>query len=253
MSIIILIFATLLFVFMIIVNGLANSLPLNGISTGDVSYKYPNLFQPSGMTFSIWGVIYVMLFAYLIYQYTLIGKELSLESRQLYDKVNLIFACSSLLNGLWLFAWHYDRMILSTVIILLLLVSLILMSQMSIQLDNLTKTTFSIYLGWITIATIANITITLVKYGMPGFNQSAVLLTVFILFIGLMIAILWMVKYKDLAFGAVVLWAYLGIIIRHLSKTDLNQEYPLIYISTIICFAILIVIHGLIIFDKIGT
>jgi len=237
---------------MLVINGLANSLPLNGISTGAVSYKYPNLFQPSGITFSIWGVIYVMLFVYLIYQYTLLGKNISLETRELYDKVNLIFAFTSLLNGVWLFAWHYDRMILSTIIIALLLISLIMVARLSVNLDNLTKSTFSIYLGWITIATIANVTITLVKYGMPGFNQTASLLTVLILFIGLMISILWIVRFKDIAFGAVIIWAYLGIAIRHMNKNELSYEYPLVYISTIICLVIIFAVNIWTIFGKIN-
>lgn len=252
MSIILLIAATIMYVLMMIINGLANSIPLNGITTGAVSYKYPNLFQPSGITFSIWGVIYGMLLVYLIYQYTLIGKNISNETRQLYDKINLIFALTSILNGAWLFAWHYDQMIISTFIIALLLISLIILTRLSVSLDHITKSAFSIYLGWITIATIANITIALVKYGMPGFNQSATLLTVLILFIGLMISILWVVRYKDFAFGAVIIWAYLGIVIRHMSKNELDFKYPLVYISTIICLVIIIAVNIWTIIGKIN-
>ena len=253
MSLVILIIATLMYIFMIIINGLANTLPLNGISTGAVSFKYPNLFQPSGVTFSIWGIIYILLFAYLVYQYSLLGKDINIETKQIYDKINLLFGLTSLLNGLWLFAWHYDRMILSSIIIIFLLITLILIAKIGSELDVLTKSTFSIYLGWITIATIANVTITLVKYGLPGFNQSAVLLTVFILFIGMMISILWIIREKDIAFGGVIVWAYLGIIIRQLSRNELNQEYPLVYISAIICLVFVIAANIWILLGRFST
>jgi len=231
--------AALMYVFMMVMNTLANTMPINGITTGDVSYKYPNLFQPTGLTFSIWGIIYLLLFAYVVFQFTTIGKPMSVELRALFLKVNVLFAISSLFNALWLLAWHYDKIVLSTVIMILLLITLALISKMTPALSLLTRTAFSVYFGWITIATIANVTIMLVKLGVPSFSQSSVLLTVGILVVGLILASLWIYLEKDIAYGLVILWAYLGIVLRHLSVSELNRGYPLIYVTALVVMGIL--------------
>lgn len=240
------ILATLMYSVMMVMNMLANTLPLNGITTGDVSFKYPNLFQPTGMTFSIWGIIYLLLFAFVIYQYTYLGKSLTLESRELMIKINVLFAFSSLFNALWLIAWHYDRIVLSTLVMIMLLITLILISKLTVGLTILERTTFSVYLGWITVATIANVTIMLVKFGLPWSSQLAVLLTAFMLIVGLIISVLWVIKEKDIAYGLVIVWAYMGIVIRHMSTTGLNKAYPMIYITTIISIVVLVGVLGLI-------
>ncbi len=239
MSTLMIVVAALMYVFMMVMNTLANTMPINGITTGDVSYKYPNLFQPTGLTFSIWGIIYLLLFAYVVFQFTTIGKPMSVELRALFLKVNVLFAISSLFNALWLLAWHYDKIVLSTVIMILLLITLVLISKITPALGNLTRTSFSVYFGWITIATIANVTIMLVKLGVPSFSQSSVLLTVGILVVGLILASLWIYLEKDIAYGLVILWAYLGIVLRHLSVSELNRGYPLIYVTALVVMGIL--------------
>ena len=240
------ILATFMYIVMMVMNMLANTLPLNGITTGDVSFKYPNLFQPSGMTFSIWGIIYLLLFAFVIYQYTYLGKSMTLESRDLLIKINVLFAFSSLFNALWLIAWHYDRIMLSTIIMIMLLITLIFISKLTVGLTVLERTTFSVYLGWITVATIANVTIMLVKLGISSMDQRAVMLTSIILIIGLVISILWIIREKDVAYGLVIVWAYIGILMRHMSTSGLNRIYPLIYITTIISLVVLVSVLGFI-------
>jgi len=233
MSIWMIVISALMYIFMMVMNTLANTLPLNGITTGDVSFKYPNLFQPTGMTFSIWGLIYILLLAYVIYQFSTIGKPISDEMKQLFFRVNLLFALASLLNALWLISWHYDKIVISTVIMVLLLVTLIWIGLLTPTLGMLTRTAFSVYLGWITVATIANVTIMLVKLGIPSFSQGSVFMTSFILVIGLVIAWLWVIKTKDIAYGVVIIWAYTGIVMRHFNHLELNKAYPLIYTTAI--------------------
>jgi len=235
MALLVLIFATISYVLMIVVNVLANSLPINHLNTGDVSYKYPNLFQPTGLTFSIWGIIYTLLFIFIVSQFIQLGKDVNPDIESLYMKINIIFSISSLLNIGWLFAWHYDKMILSTVIMLGLLVSLIILANLTRSESLLNQSAFSVYLAWISIATIANITIMLVKLGIPSDNNLAVILTTIILIVGVVISYLWISREKDIIYGLVIIWAYLGILIRHLSKTELNKAYPMIYITTIMC------------------
>jgi tryptophan-rich sensory protein len=243
MSILMLILASFMYVFMIVINGLANTLPLNGISTGAVSFQYPNLFQPSGITFSIWGIIYLLMFFYLITQFVNYRNKQHNNHNQLYTRINLFFSASSLLNILWLIAWHYDKIMLSTVIMIVLLVVLILLAKITQKTDMLTRMTFSVYLGWITVATIANITIMLVQIGMPNFTSLAVTLTVIILIIGLIISYLWISREKDIAFGIVIIWAYLGIFIRHLNQENLTQRYLIIYITVGVGIIFLILVN----------
>jgi hypothetical protein len=58
-----------LFAIMVVMNYLANALPLNDKTTGELSDSYPNLFVPAGITFSIWGIIYLLILGYCILQF----------------------------------------------------------------------------------------------------------------------------------------------------------------------------------------
>lgn len=238
--------AAVMYVFMIVLNTMANTLPINGITTGDVSFKYPNLFQPTGLTFSIWGLIYLLLLAYVIYQFTTIGKPMSDGLRLLFFRVNLLFAVSSLLNGLWLLAWHFDRIALSTILMIGLLITLALIAKITPTLGPLTRTAFSVYFGWITIATIANITILLVKLGVPSFSRSSIIITSIILIVGLIIASAWIYLERDVAYGLVILWAYAGIVIRHMGSSELVRSYPLIYATALGSILILSIVNMII-------
>lgn len=95
-----------LFMAMIVMNYLANALPLNGKTTGELSAQYPNLFVPAGITFSIWGVIYLLLGAFVILQFRHKNKSLA-------KTVGWAFAISCLLNSFWIVAWHYEYLLLS--------------------------------------------------------------------------------------------------------------------------------------------
>ena len=228
------IFAAIAYIVMIVLNVLANTMPINQIQTGEVSFKYPNLFQPTGITFSIWGVIYLFLLIYIIQQFAFLFSTPSDQLKQTFIVINLLFALTSLLNGAWLLAWHFDKIFLSTLIMILLFVSLVFIVNHIPNNQILSKTAFSIYSGWITIALIANITIWLVKLGMPYVSFGAVITTVFVLIIGVFIASLWIWVYKDYVYGAVIIWAYLGIFIRHVSKNELHMQYPLVYVTSIL-------------------
>src|SRR5210317_556837 len=108
----------LLFIGVIAVNGAANALPIYGLTTGAVSDLYPNLFTPAGFAFSIWGLIYTGLLAFLI-------RILATSDTALVGKLFPWFAINSLANMAWIFAWHHLQVTLSMVLMLLLLSSLI--------------------------------------------------------------------------------------------------------------------------------
>ncbi|MCK7539401.1 MAG: tryptophan-rich sensory protein [Marinilabiliales bacterium] len=149
-------------------NYLANALPLNGKTTGELSDAYPNLFVPAGVTFSIWGVIYTMLVIFCVVQFTT-------SQQAVISRMGWIFGISCIFNALWIVAWHYGRLPMSLILMLGLLVSLIWINIFIKDMPyGFFKAAFGIYLGWICIATIANVTALMVNYGWGGFGISPV-------------------------------------------------------------------------------
>jgi hypothetical protein len=226
------IIALITYLGMIIVNALANILPINGISTGEISDKYANLFAPAGLTFSIWGLIYLLLGIYVVYQF--------FNIKEIINKINIYFIVSSIANILWIFSWHYELMFISVLIMIVILYSLIKIVDLLKKEKNLLITLpFSIYFGWITVATIANVTTFLVSVNWNGFNLSDQFWTVFILIIGTIIGLLVMLKNKDIAYGLVFIWAYFGIYYKHI--TFFNNQYILVIYTVLICIIIFII------------
>jgi hypothetical protein len=242
--------AVILFVFMIIMNALANTLPIGGQNTGEISDQYPNLFQPVGFTFSIWGIIYLLLGAYSIFQLTRIGQVETEVIQKTYFTVNILFSISSLANISWLLFWHHNKIGFSMIAMILLLVSLILISNQVGTLNLLTRISFGVYFGWIVVASIANMTILLVDLGVPSFSSTSILLTVIILIVGLLVGSLVTYLKTDLAFGLVFIWAYIGILIRHTSQQEFNFQYPAIAYTSIFSIVILIVLNGFVFFKS---
>lgn len=205
----------------VVVNGLATTLPINGMGTGELSDLYPNLFVPSGITFSIWGVIYLLLLAFAVFQATKRGSEAA-------RKIGPLFIYSSAANIGWIFAWHYKLVGLSFIIMIVLLGALIrIYLRLGIGLSGAKRPIrtgrgvtwfvclpFSIYLGWITVATIANATALLVNAGWNGFGAAESFWTIFVIAAALVITILMLVTRRDAAYSLVVIWALLGILIK---------------------------------------
>lgn len=189
-------------------NYLANALPLNGKTTGQVSDNLPNLFTPAGLTFSVWGVIYLLLAVFCILQFTSQAKEIAINA-------GWIFALSCVFNAVWILAWHYEKLPLSLLIMIGLLISLIFLNMQIKDLPHgLVKAAFGIYLGWICIATIANVTAVLVSIDWNGFGISPVIWTIILIAAGTLIVSLTLLRLNNPYIGVVVVWAFLGIIIR---------------------------------------
>lgn len=251
-KVIIKIFTLITFIGMVVVNALANILPINGLSTGELSDFYPNLFAPAGVTFSIWGLIYLLLAVYVVYQF--IPK--SNEMEKLINKINIYFIVSSLANAAWIFSWHYKVIGLSVILMLVLLYSLIKISTITNQKNlSLTdklflKIPFGVYFGWITVATIANITTLLVSLGWKNFIFSDEIWTIIILLVGTVIASITTIKEKNIAYGLVPVWAYYGIYLKHTSPINFNNMYPNIITTAIICIFVFITVNGYLIKKK---
>lgn len=198
-----------LFAGMVVMNYLANALPLNNKTTGQISDAYSNLFVPAGITFSIWGIIYLLLAIYCAAQF-------SERLQNVSESIGWLFAISCVLNGLWIVSWHYEKLPVSLLIMLGLLVTLIFINIMIKELPfGITKAAFGIYLGWICIATIANVTALLVKFNWNGAGVSEEWWTIIMITAGTLIASLAIYKFSNPFIGLAVIWAFSGIIIRY--------------------------------------
>lgn len=232
------------FILMVTVNALANILPINGIGTGAVSDSFQNLFTPAGLTFSIWGLIYVLLGIYSVYQLGLLSNNKETMNSEWLRKVGFFFVLSSMANVIWIFAWHYKFIELSLLMMLVLLGSLIKIililrrQKLTRREYFLIRLPFSVYFGWITVATIANITVQLVDWGWNGFGLAESLITIIVLGVGAAIGISTILSNKDWAYGLVLVWAYSGILLRHLSSAGLNGEYTGIIVTVLISIAL---------------
>lgn len=246
------------FVIMVVMNGLANALPINGQNTGEVSDKYANLFAPAGYTFAIWGLIYGLLFIYTIYQLRSHKNNSNQHNEELLDTIGIVFSISSILNTLWILAWHYEFIGLSLALISVILISLILINgeikerHLSFKEKLFVRLPFSIYFGWLTVATIANATTALVSIGWNGFGIAESTWTVIILAVGFLIATVAIIKNKDIAYGLTVIWAYVGILTKHISPSGFAGAYPdvIAVVSVLIAFLVIVKIYTLFIPKK---
>lgn len=208
----------LAFLFTIVVNGLAGSTTIiGGTNTAQVSDANPTLITPAGYVFSIWGIIYILLGVFVIFQ------ALSSEKGKEYQKrVSWLFVLSSLFNIAWLFLWQFEYLSFSVILMFLLLATLIAiylrlnigMSTASLREKLAVHLPFSVYLGWITIASIANVATTLVSVNWDGFGISQETWATLIIIIALVLTLLVIATRKDIAYGLVIIWALVGIAVK---------------------------------------
>jgi len=207
----------------IIVNALANILPIGGKYTGELSDNIPNLFVPAGITFSIWGVIYILLILFAIYQARDLFRKEKIEMPYI-EQISFLFILVSLFNICWIFLWHYEQVTISLLVMVLLFLSLLGIylrldigrREVSLKEKIMVHVPFSVYIGWITVATIANVTAVLVTVNWDGFGISEEIWTMLVLIIATIITILILATRKDIAYSAVIIWALLGIYIKRI-------------------------------------
>ena len=201
----------------IAVNILAVTLPLNDLDTGEISDRFEVFFVPAGYVFSIWSLIYLGLIAYGIFQVLPTQKE-----NPRLRSIGYLFMLSSLANITWLFLWHYEVFLFTPVAMLTILLSLIAIylrldvghAQVSTAEKWSVHIPFSIYLGWISVATIANITQWLYYLDWNGWGISPEIWAVIMLAAGVIISALMSLRRADIAYSLVLVWAYIGIAVK---------------------------------------
>jgi translocator protein len=203
----------------IAVNGLANALPINGVSTGEISDSFSTYFTPAGYVFAIWGLIYLGLIGFGFYQ-VLPAQRDNPRLRQ----IDGLFLLSSAANIGWIPLWHYRQFAWTLAVMLVLLACLIgIYLRLGIGRTPVSRgekwlvhVPFSIYLGWITVATIANVTVVLLDLGWNGGAVSPQIWSVVVLVAAGIIAGLVILNRQDAAFTGVVIWALAGIVVKYL-------------------------------------
>ena len=201
----------------LVVNTLANALPINGQNTGQISDQFKVYFVPAGYVFSIWGLIYIGLIAYAIFQ--------ALPSQRENPRLQAIgwwVVLGSIANSIWIFLWHYNQFPVTVLAMLVLLVSLLVTyvklgvnrSKVASAEKLAVHLPFSIYLGWITVATVANISDVLYFVNWNRFGLSPELWMSIILAAVVLIATLMNFLRRDIGYAAVLLWALFGITVK---------------------------------------
>jgi len=192
---------------MFVVNILSNVLPINGLTTAEISNAIQIYFVPAGYVFSIWGLIYIGIVIYLISMFTKFTKE---------DMAIAPFViASSLANAIWIFMWHYQLIYISVIFMLVILASLIVVALKlnKPEVSLVKKTPFNIYLGWISVASIANIAGALYTANWNGFGIAPEIWSAIMLIIATVLAVLALLK-KNIAYSLVILWAVIGIVVK---------------------------------------
>jgi len=206
------------FVLTVITNGLAGSTTIiGGKETAQISDANPTLITPAGYVFSIWGIIYLLLGVFMVYQALPRNSE-----KDFHNKIGWFFVLSCVANIVWLFVWQFGYLSLSVIFMFLILASLILIylrlgvgkSDVSLGEKLAVHLPFSVYLGWITIASIANVAATLVSLDWGGFGTDPVTWAILIVIVALLITIFVLATRRDIAYALVIVWALVGISVK---------------------------------------
>ncbi len=215
--------ATAAFLAALVLNALANWLPLGGRTTGELSALYPNLIVPAGVTFSIWGVIYLLVAGWCVVQFLPAAAGLG-------RRVAPAFALSSVLNGGWLLAWHHLLVGLSLLIMAGLLVTLLVLNARLLapgashsrrRALTLARAAFGIYLGWILVATLVNATVLLVAVGWDGGPVAPEIWAALLVAAGAAVAILTFRRLENTWIAAAVVWGFAGIALARFPEAPL--------------------------------
>jgi len=237
------------FVATVIINGLAGSTTLiGGVNTAEISDANPTLITPAGYVFSIWGIIYILLAIFVIYQALPSQKE-----KEYTKKIGWLFVLSSTANIVWIFLWQYQILSASVILIFLLLATLIAIylrlnigkSTASLREKLAVHAPFSVYLGWITIASIANVAVFLVSEKWDGLGISPETWATLIIIVALVITLLVLATRKDIAYGLVIAWALTGIAVNQSGTQNIVTLTEASAIIVLLAIAAIIILNKL--------
>ena len=236
------------FIVTVAVNALAGSTAfLNGKTSGEISDMYPTLVTPAGYTFSIWGLIYTLLLVFVVYQVLPRNRE-----QPFLGKVGFLFALSGILNVLWLLLWHYEIIAFSVILMFALLATLIAIylrldiGRASIPLKEklCVHMPFSVYLGWITVASIANVAVALTAVGWDGASIEPLTWAVLVIAVAVLITLIVIATRKDVAYSLVIAWALAGIMAKQIENQTIVLTAEVSIAIVLIAIVAIVVASG---------
>ncbi|WP_143310860.1 hypothetical protein [Chitinophaga vietnamensis] len=231
------VFNTIGFIIMITVNALGALLPINGKTAREVSAEYPNLFTPAAFTFEIWGLIYLAVLSFVVYQLWLSFSDKQPEMlARLMNCMKDWFLISCVANACWLFAWHYELLPVTIPLMLLLSASLLIIHiRCRIAVDAVTPPEkffihlpFSLYFGWVSIATISNFAALFVYAGWQDSPEAQVNWAVGMISVGTITSIIMVLLRNNIIHALVNVWAFYGILVKR-KQADIPAENIIIH------------------------
>lgn len=201
----------------IIINSLSNTSILGANTVGEISDIYPTFFTPAGYVFAIWGIIYALLLVFSIYQ--ALPRQ---QNAPFIEKISVYYILCSVTNIIWIVLWVNNYILFSTILMFLLLVSLIIIyrrldsigTQMSLRENLAVFLPFSVYLGWITVASIGNVAVTLVSLNWNGWGLNEVSWTILMIGVAIAVTLIMILRKRDIGFSLVLIWALFGILVK---------------------------------------
>jgi hypothetical protein len=227
----------------IIINSLSNTSLIGANTVGEISDIYPTFFTPAGYVFAIWGIIYALLLVFSIYQ--ALPKQ---QNAPFLEKISIYYILCSVANIIWIVLWVNNYILFSTILMFLLLISLIIIyrrvdsigTQMSLRENLAVLLPFSVYLGWITVASIGNVAVTLVSLNWNGWGLSEISWTILMIGVAIAVTLIMIVRKRDIGFSLVLIWALVGILV----KQSEMQNIVLTAGSGVVLIAIALVIQA---------
>lgn len=246
------------YVGMVAVNILSEALPINGVTAGQVSARYPTLITPASGTFLIWGGIYALLLLYTLYQCGVFqwGEGRGACATELTRAIAPFFTLSCVCNASWLIAWHYNLVLVCFLLLVGLtycltrIMCILCRERLCMKEKLFIFLPFSIYFAWSIVASIINAAVLLISVHWNGWGITPQMWAVIVLSIGALLAIYLMFRCKASAIGLVFVWAYGGILVFHTSPEGWNGAYPLVILALVICLIALLFSFALNIYRK---
>jgi len=222
---------------------------INPVDVGQIADQYDSLFTPAGITFAIWGVIYTVLGVLCLYHIIMAYKHsIKHPANEDVRRMGGLFIFNNLITSAWLLAWTNNMMLISLLLIIVQLLTLIGIHLRLGILDRsresgsiiCTQFPLSVYFGWISLATIANTSIYLVSVNWKGGGISPVYWTIIMIAVAALLAILMIIKKKNVWFGLVIAWGIYGIILKR-ETMNLALYQPIVQACWCAIFVILLI------------
>lgn len=225
----------------IAINYISNTGIFNQETMSTISGNYRSLFTPAGFAFSIWGIIYIGLFAFTLYYGPLFKSTPQKEN--IISNIKGWFVLSCVCNCVWIISWLNDHLLISVIVMVILFISLIKIitnNKQSFQTYNtkqkvLFEIPFQIYAGWISVALIANIAAYLTKIQWSALGISPELWTLIMITIAITLHLYMLWKQNLFFFVTVLSWALAAIAV---ANKNTNQ---IIYLSSILGSALIVI------------